>query len=91
MSSYGLPKVKIHVLVALYESSLEALPGKPTNLIKDYRKSNNPYFSSYGETWVEKLKNSSYKSEFCCMSDLVRFIVKEGEKIMKGSVHEDDF
>ena len=29
--------------------------------------------------------------KFCCITDLIRFMVKEGENLMKGSVHEDDF
>ena len=30
-------------------------------------------------------------SEFCCITDLIRFMMKEAENLMKGSVHEDDF
>ena len=30
-------------------------------------------------------------SKFCCISDFIIFIVKKGEKITKGSVHEEDF
>ena len=30
-------------------------------------------------------------SKLCCIADLIRFIMKEAEKLMKGSVHEDDF
>ena len=29
-------------------------------------------------------------SKFCCITDLIRFMMKEAEKLMKGSVHEDD-
>ena len=89
--SYGLPKIQISGLVMIYENVLKALPGKPTPLVKYHRKYNNPYFSRYGETWVEKLNNSSFVSKFCCTSDLNRFMVEEGENTMKGSVHEDDF
>ena len=28
-------------------------------------------------------------SKFCCITDLIRFMMKEAEKLMKGSVHED--
>ena len=88
---YGLPNVQIRGLVPIYESALKALPGKPTPLVKDHSKSKNPNFFRYGETWVDKLNNSSSVSRLCCISDLVRFMVREGQKIMKGSVHEDDF
>ena len=30
-------------------------------------------------------------SKFCCITDLIRFMMKEAENPMKGSVHEDDF
>ena len=30
-------------------------------------------------------------SKFCCIDDLIRFMTKEAEKLMKGSVHEDNF
>ena len=29
-------------------------------------------------------------SKFCCITDLIFFMLKEAEKLMKGSVHEDD-
>ena len=30
-------------------------------------------------------------SKLCCINDLIRFMIKEAEKRMKGYVHEDDF
>ena len=30
-------------------------------------------------------------SKFCCITDLIRFMMKEAENLMKGSIHEDDF
>ena len=30
-------------------------------------------------------------SKFCCITDLILFMMKEAENLMKGSVHEDDF
>ena len=89
--SYGFPKLPIRGLGQIYEHGLVALPRKPTPSIKDYRKAKNPYFSRYGERWVEKLKSSSSMSKFCCITDLIRFMLKEAEKLMKGSVHEDYF
>ena len=29
-------------------------------------------------------------SKFYCINDLIQFMMKEAEKLMKGSVHEDD-
>ena len=89
MCSYGLPKVQICGLVAIYENALKESQGKLTSFVDDYRKSKNPYLSRYGGTRIEKLKNYSFISKLFCISDLIWFMVKEGEKIMKGSVHED--
>ena len=30
-------------------------------------------------------------SKFCCITDLIRFIMKESENLIKGYFHEDDF
>ena len=30
-------------------------------------------------------------SKFCCITDLIRFIMKEVENLMKGSVQEGNF
>ena len=89
--SYGLPKLPICGLDQIYEHGLVALPGKPTPSIKDHRKSKNPYFSRYGDRWVEKLKQSYSMLEFFCITDLIRFMMKEAENLIKGSVHEDEF
>ena len=80
--------MSIRDLGQIYEHGLVALPGKPTPSVKDHRKAKNPYFSKYGERWVEKLKFSSSMLKFCCITDLIRFMMKEAEKLMKGSVHE---
>ena len=88
--SYGLPKLPIRGLGQIYEHGLVTLPGKPTPSIKDHRKEKNPHFSRYGEIWVEKLKSSSSMSKLFCITDLIWFMMKESENLMKGSVHEDD-
>ena len=66
-------------------------PVIPIYAVKDHRKARNPYYSRYGDKWVEKLKSSSSMSKFCCITDLIRFMMKEAGNLMKGSVHEDDF
>ena len=85
-----LPKLSIRGLGQIYDHALVALPRKPTPSVKDHRKARNPYYSRYGERWVEKLKTSSSMSKFCCITDLIRFMMKEAENRTKGSVHEDD-
>ena len=39
---------------------------------------------------MDKLKPSSYMLKFCCITDLIQFMMKEAEKPMKGSIHEDN-
>ena len=73
--SYGLPKLSICGLGQIYEHALVALPGKPAPSVKDHRKARNPYYLRYGDRWVEKLKFSSSMSKFCCITDLIRFMM----------------
>ena len=91
VQSYGFPKLSIRGLGKIYERVLVALPGKPAPSVKDHRKLRNPYYSRYGDRWVEKLKSSSSMSKFFCITDLIRFMMKESEKLTKWSVHEEDF
>ena len=39
---------------------------------------------------MDKLKSSTAMSKLCCITDLIRFMMNEAEKMMKRSVHEDD-
>ena len=84
MSSTGLPKVQIRGLAKIYESALKELPGKPMTLVKDHRKSKNPYLSRYGEIFLDNLNNTSSMSNCICINDMVIFMVKERDNIMKG-------
>ena len=45
-------------MATINKSSLQLLEGKPTPLVKYHRKSNNPYFYRYGDTWLENLRIS---------------------------------
>ena len=37
------------------------------------------------------MKSSTVVSKFCCVTDLIQFMMNEADNMMKGSVHEDDF
>ena len=89
--SYELPKLPIRGLGQIYEHVLEALPRKPMTSIKYHSIAKKPYLSRYGERWLEKLNSSSSMSKFCCITDMIQYMMKESEKLMKGYVHEDDF
>ena len=70
--------------------ALKALPGNPNSSLKDHRKAKNTYLSRYGERWVDKLKSSTAMSKFCSITDLIRFMINEAEKLMEELVHEDN-
>ena len=40
---------------------------------------------------MDKLKSSTAMLKFCCITNLICFMMNEADKLMKGSVHEDDF
>ena len=84
-------KVPIRGFDLIYATDLQYLPGNPPSYFKYHRKAKNKYHSRYGERWVDKLKSSTEMSKFCCITDLIHFMMDEVEKLMKGSVHEDDF
>ena len=88
---HDIPKVPIRGFVRIYDIDLQAIPGNSPSSFKDHRKAKNPYNLRYGEGWVDKLKSSTAMSKFYCIADLIRFMMNEAEKLMKGSVHEDDF
>ena len=71
VQSYGLPKLSIRGLGQIYERALVVLPGKKELSVKDHKKARNPYYSRYGDRWVEKLKSSSSMSKLCCITDLL--------------------
>ena len=84
-------KVPIRGFDRIYAMGLQSLPGNPPSSFKDHIKAKNPYHSIYGEGWVDKLKSSTAMSKFCSITDLIRFMMNEAEKLIKGSVHEEDF
>ena len=88
--SYGFTNLSIRGLGQIYEHALVALPGKPKPSIKNHRKAKNPHLSRYGDIWVEKLKSSSSMSKSCCITDMIWIMTKKADKLMKGSVREDD-
>ena len=85
---HGIPKVPIQGFGRIYYIALQDLPGNPPSSFKDHRKSKNQYLTSYGNIWVDKLKSSTAMSKFCCITDLIRFMMNEAENLMKGSLHE---
>ena len=87
---HGTAKVTIRGFGQIYDIAIQALPGNLPHSFKDHRKAKNLHLSRYGEIWVEKLKSCTAMSKLCCITDLIRFMMNEEEKIMKGSVHEED-
>ena len=85
----GTLKVPIRGFDRIYDIALQALPGNSPYYFKEHMKAKNPYLSKYGEIWVNKPKSSTAMYKFCCITDLIRFMMNEADKLMKGSVHED--
>ena len=88
---HGIPKVHIQGFSLIYDIALQNLLGKPLSSFKDHRKAKNPYLSRYEEIWVDKLESSTAISKFCCIMNLILFMMNESEKLMKGSVRKDNF
>ena len=86
---HGIPKLPIRGFDRIYAMGLQALTGNPPSSFKDHRKAKNPYISIYGERLVDKLKSSTAMSKFCCIAKLIRFMMNEAEKLMKGSLQKD--
>ena len=82
----GTPKVPIRGFGQIYYIDLQALPGNPPPYFKNHKKAKNPYLSRYGERWVEKLHSSTAMSKFCCITNLIYFMINEAENLMKVSV-----
>ena len=40
---------------------------------------------------MEKLKSSTAMSRLCCITNLIHFMMNESKKLMKGSVHKNNF
>ena len=88
---HGIPKVLIRGFGRIYDIAIQDLPGKPSSSLKDHKKAKNPYLSSYGERWVNKLKSSTSMSKFYCIANLIRLMMNEADNLIKGSMHEDNF
>ena len=89
--NHGTPKVPIWGFGRIYDISLRDLLGNSPTYSKYHRKATNLDLSRYGERWVDKLKSSTAMSKFCCITNLIHFVMNESEKLMKGSVNKDDF
>ena len=87
----GIPKVHIRGFGQIYDIALQDLPRNPPPSFKDHRKAKNPYLSRYVDIWVDKLKSYTEMSKLCCITDLIRFMMNEGYKLMKGSVYKEYF
>ena len=88
---HAIPKVPIRGFGRIYDIAIQALIGNPPPSFKDHRRAKNLHLSRYGDIWVDKLKSCTVMLKFCCITDLISFIINEAEKLMKVSAHEDDF
>ena len=76
---HGIPKVPIRGFGQIYDIAIQNLLGNPSPYFKDHSKAKHPYLSQYGEIWVEKLNSSTAMPTFCCINDLICFMMKSRE------------
>ena len=70
-------KVPIWGFNRIYAMALQDIMGNPPSSFKEHKKAKNPYHSRYREIWVDKLKSFTAMSKFCCITDLIRFMMNE--------------
>ncbi len=65
-----------------------SLPGwcPPT---EDYTKHPNPYGSLFKDDWENKVSNSSTCNKSVSINKLIDHMIRETEKVFKGTVYED--
>ena len=70
-----------------YISHFKVLESRPPSIY--HGKDDNLYESLYCRQWRDEVINSTAMKLFVCIPNLVTYIYKESERIMKGNVHED--
>ena len=64
----------------------------PTDMVKDYRKDENPYLARFGpDLWEEEIDRSITLRSSICITHLIVHMWAETAKAMKGTMHEDDW
>ena len=69
------PRVPIQGFGQIYNFALQDLPGNPPSSFKEHRKAKNLYLSRYGDRWMDKLKSSTAMLKFCCITNLICFMM----------------
>ena len=64
---------------------------KPSPSIKYHRQARKSYLLVHGERSVDKLESFAVIPKLCCITDLIWSMINEGEDLIKGSLHEDNF
>ena len=83
--------VKESALDAAVEKCSSAKEGSFPDAVVDHRAALNPYESRFPDDHEVKLKNSSALKPFVCVTDLISWMIKESHRMMRGTVHAEDW
>ena len=65
-----------------------AHPGSCPHHVIDHRKSENPYYSKYGDNWKEEIRKTVFMKQYACITDLVEHIHNRSKDVFAGTTHE---
>ena len=58
---------------------------------EDHRKSNNPYESKFGDDWRKYLRKLCALSPYVPITDVIKCMYEESQRLMVGTYHEHDW
>ena len=85
-----IPKLPVRGFGWINKMDWNIYPENTNDFHQRPQESEKHFLSKYREILVEKLKSSSSMSESWCITDMKRVMVKEGYKLMKQSVNEEN-
>jgi hypothetical protein len=73
-----------------HEAAQQAHEGSvPSCVRRDHRKDEKPYLSRYGrDEWMSTIHKCSALSGYCCVKEMMEYMVEETQRVMKGTNHE---
>ena len=73
----------------LFAISLQPDENKPP--VKDHKKEENPYQSLYKDKWRDVIADTKFMKKYVCITSILKHIISESGKIMKGTIHENNW
>ena len=89
---------KVHNFKVVRSLAEQAIPGKNpfqrlnlTKFNRDGTPTDNPYRSRYGDRWREAIECSTALSPIVCITELVKYMMRESARVMSGTKHADNW